>query len=99
MKKRVYISGAITGIDNYKEYFARAEQKLIEKGYAVYNPAKLSDIMPLDVTSWEEYMIISIEMLKMCDIIYVLNNWVDSKGAKIEVEFALENNKEIIYES
>ena len=38
---KIYISGAITGTDDYMKRFAKAEKELTEKGYSVVNPAKV----------------------------------------------------------
>ena len=38
---RVYISGPITGIDDYMERFSNAEKELKEQGLSVVNPAKV----------------------------------------------------------
>ena len=52
---KIYISGAITGTDDYMEQFAKAEKELTEQGYSVVNPAKVNAQLPED-TSYEEYM-------------------------------------------
>ena len=36
---RVYLSGAITGTDDYMERFARAQMLLQNEGHSVINPA------------------------------------------------------------
>ena len=65
---RIYISGPITGIDDYMERFAEVEEKLIEEGYSIMNPASVNSMMPAD-TTYEEYMTMSFTMLEMCDAI------------------------------
>lgn len=35
---RVYISGLVTGIDDYMERFSNAEKELKEQGFSVVNP-------------------------------------------------------------
>ena len=40
----------------------------------------------------------SLCMLEMCDTIYMLKNWENSIGAKLEWEFAKANNYKIMYE-
>lgn len=82
---RIYISGKITGNDNYKDEFSKAEEYLKSKGYKVINPARL-DIPDL---TWEEYMNIDLMLLGNCEFLYQLPNWEDSTGAKIEYGFAL----------
>ena len=38
-KKNIYISGKITGLDNYAEIFEKKEKELTEQGHFVFNPA------------------------------------------------------------
>lgn len=81
--KRVYISGPITGTTDYMERFAKAEKELTARGYSVVNPAKVNGQLP-DDTTYEEYMKMSICMLKMCDYIYMMRGWRKSNGARVE---------------
>lgn len=97
MKERIYISGTISGTNDFMERFAKAEKELAEWGYSVLNPAKLNLIMPSD-TTWEEYMQMSMTMLKMCDCIYMLRGWASSKGANREYAFAVTSGMQIIFE-
>ena len=94
---RIYISGAITGTDDYMERFAKSEKELTEKGYSVVNPAKVNAQLPED-TNYEEYMKMSFCMLSMCDSIYMLRGFEKSRGAKRELEFAKSEDMEIMYE-
>lgn len=99
MKKvpKVYISGGITGIEDYMEHFQQAEDKLLEDGYSVINPAKVNDMLPSN-TSYEEYMKMSICMLDMCDHIYMLKGWEKSCGSNREYGYALAKDKIIMFE-
>ena len=90
---KVYISGKITGLFDYKEKFKKAEDKLINMGHAVLNPA----IAPAGL-KYDEYMHISYAMIDCSDCLYVLNNWKDSKGANLEIEYANKLNKLIFFE-
>lgn len=85
MKDRltVYISGAITGTDDYMDRFGAAEDKLQKMGYNVINPAKVNAQLPTN-TSYEKYMEMSITMLKDVDVLYQLKDWKSSKGAWCE---------------
>ena len=44
--KLVYISGAITGVDNYLDTFKQAERELKSLGYQVINPAEILSHLP-----------------------------------------------------
>ena len=92
---KIYISGKITGTTDYIQRFERAEKTLSK--YIVINPAKVNAQLPTE-TTWEEYMQMSMTMLRMCNAIYMLNGWEDSKGAVLEYNYALENNYKIIFE-
>ena len=94
---KIYISGAITGTDNYMEQFSKAEKELTEQGYSVVNPAKVNAQLPED-TSYEEYMKMSFCMLDMCDGVYMLKGWKKSWGANREYGYALAKDMIIMYE-
>lgn len=96
-RKRIYISGKITGTDDYMERFAKAEKYLITKGYSVLNPAKVNAQMPSD-TTYDEYMQIAVTMLQMADSIYMLKDWQNSNGAKIEHQIATMLKIDILFE-
>lgn len=93
---KIYISGKITGTTDYIQRFERAE-KALSKYYTVINPAKVNAQLPKE-TVWEEYMKMSMCMLEMCNAIYMLKGWEDSKGARLEYKYAVENNYKIIFE-
>lgn len=94
---RVYISGPITGTDDYMERFTAVESQLIHEGCTVVNPAAIMEHMPPD-TVYEEYMRLSIELLQMCDCIYMMRGWNESCGANREYGYALAKDKMIIRE-
>jgi len=92
----VYISGKITGTDDYIERFSKAESELIDKGYKAINPAKVNS--GFNDATYKMYMQSSINMLFMCDCIYMLKGWEDSKGARAEKALAESMDYYIIYE-
>lgn len=92
-KKRIYLSGKISGDDNYARKFADKEKELTEQGFLVFNPAKHPNMF-----SWEEFMELDLLALKNCDSIYLLSDWKDSRGAKIEYDEAVRLGKEVIYD-
>lgn len=93
---RVYISGPITGTDDYQERFKKAEEYLRRQGYEVINPARVNGQMP--ELKWEEYMNMSMTMLSLCDMIFMLRGWKESQGAKLEHEYASNGSIHTIYE-
>ena len=93
---RIYISGPITNVPDYKEKFARAEEKL-KKEYPeakVINPTVL-DVMPL---TYDEFMDVDLLLLDMCGAIYMLAGWEKSRGACIEYGYAMANDLIILKE-
>lgn len=95
---RVYISGQITGTNDFMERFKEAEDRLASGGMSVINPAHANSYMPEDTTH-EEYMKVSFCLLDMCDAIYMMDGWEDSKGANREYGYALAKGKAIMFES
>ena len=91
----IYISGNTTGTTDYLHRFDRAAKAL--STHIVINPAKVNAQLPIK-TTWKEYMQMSMTMLKMCNAIYMLKGWEDSKGARLDYNYAVENNYKIIFE-
>lgn len=97
---RIFISGKITGTDNYKLRFKKCEDKLIYRNpeALIVNPAKISNIIGEDFP-YSTYIDLCLTMLKECDMIYMMLDWEKSTGAQIEHKFAKEHSIFIIYES
>ena len=93
-KKKVYLSGAITGLPKwvYKRAFDRAEQKMRELGYLVFNPTKYE----IENGTWEDYMKRDLKGLMDCTHIYMLKGWKASRGAKLEYELAKQLKIEVL---
>ena len=96
--KKVYISGAITGTDDYFFRFVNAERILTAIGHSVINPAMVNSMLPEDTTH-EEYMKMSFCMLDMCDTIYMLDGWEKSCGACQELGYAIAKGLKVFYQS
>ena len=95
--KKVYISGKITGMESDAEIiFSKAEEFLKKEYRAVVNPMKLNHDHD---KSWESYMKVCIKALCDCDVIYLLSNYSNSKGALMELAMAKDLGLEIIYEN
>lgn len=90
----LYIAGKMSNLpDLGKERFRAAAERLRAKGYVVLNPAELPDGMPV-----VRYMPICLAMLQAADAIYLLGNWKDSTGARLELQYARYQGKDIMFE-
>ena len=92
----VYISGKITDNENYKQDFQKAEMWLALNDIIPLNPARLNESFPN--LTYQQYMLLDYELIKMADAIYMIGGWQDSKGACAELTFAKSLGKEIIYQ-
>jgi hypothetical protein len=94
MKKQtvLYIAGPMSGIaDLNYPLFNDTEVALFDLGYDVRNPANIDNMFP--IIDGEErdhpwYMRRALPMLCEADGICILPGWLDSKGAKGEVQIA-----------
>ena len=94
---RVYISGPMQGHENYIERFGKCEDMLRIQGHDAVNPARLSDIIKSDMKT-EDWLSIDLSLLRVCDAIYMMDGWQDSKGSNREYGFALGLGLKIMYE-
>lgn len=98
MKEGIYISGPITGFEDYKETFAKAEEDLMKRfpGAKIFNPARIMEGFPY--LDYEDCMTVCLTVLdNFCDTIYMLKYWEDSRGANRELGYALGQDKAVIY--
>jgi Asp-tRNA(Asn)/Glu-tRNA(Gln) amidotransferase A subunit family amidase len=93
----IYISGKVTGLpeEEYKARFEQAEASFKAEGHEVINPLKLDHTLN---NYWADYMLTCIDALPDCDAIYMLSNWKESKGARLELNIAKEMGKQIFYQ-
>lgn len=96
----IYISGSISNDPDYKQKFKKAEIYLANKfKRIIINPVEYAERM-FDVknTSWHDFMIYDLTLLKGCDKIFMLKDWKESVGACIEHMWAEKLGIEIVYE-
>ena len=102
MQKTIYISGKITGTDDYKDRFLKAEQELRSRGFNVLNPVKagkwLERYLAPEVPTWIQYMKQAIKSMMSADSVYMMKGYKESKGARLELFLAKILKYEIIYE-
>ena len=83
---KIFISGKVSGIEYYVAYqtFANADRMLSQQGYNVINPMKICKKR----WSWLRCMARCLWAIISCDKIYQLDNWQESRGARIEQKWA-----------
>ncbi len=96
--KKIYISGKITGLDIAiaAMLFGAAHEELEKKNYHPVNPMK--EVPYNKDWTWHQYMLADIALIFDCTHMYMLSNWKESKGARMEHAIAKELEMEIIYQ-
>ena len=85
---RIYLSGPISGTADYMERFRKVQEILTAEGYRVINPANLRMVFDEGAT-WDDYMMIDLELLRMSDVLVQLPGWERSLGCQREYGVAL----------
>lgn len=83
---KLYLSGPMTGIEEFNHpAFHQAKKELELNGHEVLSPAEL----PVrDDWEWIDYMMVDIGWVFEADGVAHLNDWEQSKGARIEMKIA-----------
>lgn len=94
---KIYIAGKISGLNrsNVIQKFEVAQKSLSKKGHQVFIPCVLP---AYEEVSHEDYLHICYAIIDVCDAVYMLSDWQQSEGARLEYEYAIENNKQIIFQ-
>ncbi len=95
---KIYISGKITGLplSEVRQRFADTAAFLDAIGFEAVNP--LTNGLD-DSADWKEHMVADIRMLLDCEAIYMMDNWIESRGASIEYDIANRLNMDVWFES
>lgn len=93
---KLYISGRITGLpyEEAEKMFNAAQAFLETQGFEVLNPTK-NGLAPQ--APWCEHMLADIRMLFSADGIFMLSDWQESRGARIEHGIAKEMGLPVYY--
>lgn len=94
----IYLSGPITGSQNYRQEFSEAKAFWVRRGFEVINPVELDAILPASIIrgatekpygeEYEKIMRVDLVLLEMCDAVGFLRGWEKSKGAEAEYTVA-----------
>lgn len=95
---KVYLGGKVSGLEPH-EFHAKFEKCREEiRGHV---PEDCEILIPVDLCNddwdWDTCMNVCLQHLKECDLLVLMNDWVDSRGAKEEHAFAKQNNIPIWY--
>jgi nucleoside 2-deoxyribosyltransferase len=94
---KVYLSGPITGVVDYKERFKETQRELWNMGCGfVMNPAEVMNHTPVDKMSRSEIMTICYALMQACDTIYLMDGWRTSQGCREELAWAKAHGMEVV---
>ena len=94
---KVYIAGKVTGLEKTEilSKFYESRKQLKEEGHTVMSPSVLALNEGFE---HEDYMHICYAMIDVCDAVYMQKDWQNSEGARMELQYAKDWKKQIIYE-
>jgi len=83
-RKTIYIAGKITGDQTYVEKFNSIEKTFTR--HKVKNPVKFRPFLGFE--NWYAYMIVCLWAILFVDYVLFIWDWQESRGAKIERQWA-----------
>lgn len=90
---RIYLSGPISGVRDYKAKFREAEAAVRALGHDPVNPAETFARANLrEIMRWDLFC------LTECSAVYMLEGWGNSGGAKIEHALAVYLGMDVFYQ-
>jgi hypothetical protein len=103
---KIYISGKIGNLPKeiYERKFWDAENEVRSVANINLFGREIETVNPCTLdhagnATYKDYMMKDIDALFDCDGIFMLNNWKDSKGARIEHAIAIEMGLKIWYQN
>lgn len=96
--RRIYIAGKIGDLPEnvYKLNFEIAKSEVEIAGFIPVSPV---DLPHEHERTWKAYMLEDLAALKTCQGVYMLRNWNDSRGARIERWVAMRLGIQVYYQS
>lgn len=88
-RKKCYLSGPMAGIERWVMEAAFEEAEKVVRELKVEPISPLRNGLAAD-SSWEQHMKADVKLLMECDMIYMLDGWEKSRGARLEFNLAAE---------
>lgn len=97
MEERCYIAGRVSGLsrEEYHRNFEQGEREVEALGLLPVSPLTVKENAG---KCWADCMRNDIKLMLGCTHIYMLNNWGDSRGAKLEFQLAVELGFKVHYQ-
>lgn len=100
-----YISGKISaataeGVQENLDAFLPIGARLLQEGHPVILPGENLGRVGIEAgLSWKDFMRADIEIMRRCDTLHMMENWKESRGARLENRIAKFWNMPITYEA
>ena len=96
----IFLSGKLDNTDEAYNSFADAEEFIksyrLFDGDRVVNLTRISEVLPA-LTPYQ-YRSIAYQFINICDAIFMVDGWKQSKIAKLELEYAKSLGKIVFYQ-